>query len=108
MSKEIIDRVIKFRKGRDWEQFHTPKNLAASISIEASELLELYQWGESADDQAIKEEVADIFIYLLYFCHDQEIDLWDVVKKKIIKNNAKYPVRKSKGNAKKYTELEKS
>jgi NTP pyrophosphatase (non-canonical NTP hydrolase) len=108
MRQDILEQILQFRKDRDWEQFHTPKNLAASISIEASELLELYQWGDSADDQAIKEEVADIFIYLLYFCHDQKIDLWDAVEKKIIKNNSKYSVQKSKGNAKKYTELEKS
>jgi len=101
--KEILDKLIKFRDERNWKQFHTPENLAKSISIEANELLENYQWGsENADIENIKDEVADIFGYLLLLCDEFDIDLIDVANKKVIKNSLKYPIDKSFGNSKKY------
>jgi len=108
--KEIDDiqkKLIEFRDNRDWKQFHTPENLAKSISIEASELLENYQWGnEHADIENIKEEVADIFGYLLLLCKELEIDLLDVTNKKIELNREKYPVDKAFGTSKKYNKLD--
>jgi len=104
--KELLNKHIKFRDDRNWKQFHTPENLAKSISIEASELLENYQWGSrSADIENIKEEVADIFGYLLLFCDSLDIDLLDVANKKVIKNSEKYPIEKSYGKSTKYNKL---
>ena len=104
--KELLDKLIKFRDERNWKQFHTPENLAKSISIEANELLENYQWGsENADMENIKEEVADVFGYILLLCEELKIDLIDVTNKKIEKNAKKYPKEKSFGNSKKYNKL---
>ena len=104
--KELLNKHIKFRDDRNWKQFHTPENLAKSISIEASELLENYQWGSrSADIENIKEEVADNFGYLLLFCDSLDIDLLDVANKKVIKNSEKYPIEKSYGKSTKYNKL---
>ncbi|MDY0138134.1 MAG: nucleotide pyrophosphohydrolase [Candidatus Izemoplasmatales bacterium] len=104
--KQILDRLIKFRDERNWKQFHTPENLAKSISIEANELLENYQWGsEHADIDNIKEEVADIFGYVLLLCEELNIDLVKETNKKIDKNIEKYPVEKAYGNSKKYNKL---
>jgi len=104
--KQILDRLIKFRDERNWKQFHTPENLAKSISIEANELLENYQWGsEHADIDNIKEEVADIFGYVLLLCEELNIDLEKETNKKIDKNIEKYPVEKAYGNSKKYNKL---
>ena len=104
--KDILDKLIKFRDERNWKQFHTPENLAKSISIEANELLENYQWGsENADIENIKDEVADIFGYLLLLCEELDIDIVDVANRKVIMNSQKYPIDKSYGNSKKYTKL---
>jgi NTP pyrophosphatase (non-canonical NTP hydrolase) len=104
--KNILSKLTKFRDERNWKQFHTPENLAKSISIEANELLENYQWGsENADIDNIKEEVADIFGYILLLCDELNIDLIDVTNNKIEKNTKKYPVEKSYGNSKKYSKL---
>ena len=104
--KQILDRLIKFRDDRNWKQFHTPENLAKSISIEANELLENYQWGkENADIENIKEEVADVFGYILLLCEELNIDLIKESNKKIDKNIEKYPVDKAYGLSKKYTKL---
>lgn len=104
--KELLEKHTKFRDDRNWKQFHTPENLAKSISIEANELLENYQWGsQNANLENIKEEVADIFGYLLLFCDTLNIDLIEEANKKIIKNEIKYPVEKSYGNSKKYNKL---
>jgi NTP pyrophosphatase (non-canonical NTP hydrolase) len=103
----ILDQLLQFREERNWKQFHTPENLAKSISIEANELLENYQWGsQHADITNIKEEVADIFGYLLLLCDSLEIDLFDVTTDKIKKNKAKYPIDKSYGNSRKYSKLD--
>jgi NTP pyrophosphatase (non-canonical NTP hydrolase) len=104
--KEILEKLLKFRDDRNWKQFHSPENLAKSISIEANELLENYQWGDqNADIKNIKEEVADIFGYLLLYCNEMDIDLVEETKKKISKNSKKYPKDKAYGNSKKYTKL---
>ena len=104
--KNILNKLIKFRDERNWKQYHTPENLAKSISIEANELLENYQWGnENADINNIKEEVADIFSYLLMLCEELDIDLLGVTNKKISSNEKKYPVDKAYGKSDKYNKL---
>ncbi len=107
----LADRLVEFRRQRQWERFHKPKDLALSICIEAAELLEHFQWKgdeqvrDYLDSEAIeevKEEVADIAIYLLLFCRDNNIDLVDAINKKIEKNESRYPVDLCKGKADKY------
>ena len=101
-----INKLLTFRDERNWKQFHTAENLAKSISIEANELLENYQWGsQNADIDNIKEEVADIFGYLLLLCDELNIDLLDVTKKKIEINKQKYPKNKAFGKSTKYNKL---
>lgn len=106
--------VDKFSNDRDWTQFHSPKNLAASISIESNELLELFQWidpshSELERNQGLKskvsEELADIVIYCVRFCSLQGIDMNSMISKKIRINEEKYPIDLSKGNSKKYNSL---
>lgn len=112
---ELIERLREFRKSRDWEQFHDPKNLAEAISIEAGELLELFLWKTteqsvelSADEVShLEEEVADILIFLIYLADAFNIDLFAAAFNKIEKNEQKYPVEKAKGSSKKYSELDK-
>jgi NTP pyrophosphatase (non-canonical NTP hydrolase) len=108
--QELISELLAFRKERDWEQFHNPKDLAISLSLEASELLENFQWKDShtAVEQnlpKIKEELADVLIYALYLAHDLDIDIQEAIEKKIEKNKEKYPVGKAFGSNKKYNEL---
>ena len=109
--KEILDDLLEFRRERDWEQFHSPKNLAISISIEAAELLELFQWLECHEilqpekKKQAAEEIADIFIYLILISHGLGVDLIEAAKRKILDNAEKYPVSKSRGTAKKYKEF---
>lgn len=113
--KKLTDRIIKFRDARDWKQFHNPKDLAISLSLEASEVLEHFQWkNEKEINEYVKtnrdeiaDELADVLNYLLLTAHDLDIDIVDALNKKIEKSEIKYPVEKAKGNAKKYTELEK-
>lgn len=113
LSPELKHRLLNFRAQRDWEKFHKPKELVISLLIEATELLQLFQWKtdaevnamlEAADRERIHDEVADVAVYLEYLCHDLNIDLEDAVAKKLLKNEAKYPVEKVKGKAKKYSE----
>ena len=111
--ESIQKKIIAFRNERDWAQFHDPKNLAEALSIEAGELLENFLWKTTAQSRNlstkelnnVKEELADIFIFLIYLSEEYKIDLLTEVEKKIKKNEAKYPVEKSKGSSKKYTEL---
>ncbi len=110
---ELKEKIRKFRDDRDWAQFHNPKDMAISISIEAAELLQHFQWKDKLevdkkvkeDKTKIEEEMADIYIYLLEMSDNLGIDLVDAAKKKIAKNEVKYPVEKAKGNAKKYNHL---
>jgi len=104
----VLQQLIQFRDDRDWEQFHTPKDLALALSIEASELNELFLWKgreDKVDEDRLKEELADIVSFVLYLAHHYDLDLATIVKEKIEKNALKYPVEKSKGTATKYTEL---
>ena len=109
----IIKEIIKFRDDRDWLQFHDPKNLSQAISIEAAELQEIFLWKSTEESKSlpsdqlkrVENEVADIFIFMVYLCNHFEINLLEAVLKKINKNELKYPVEKSRGSSKKYTEL---
>lgn len=103
--EELMDEIIKFQKERDWKQFHTPENLAKSISIEAAELLEHFQWGKEYDIGEVSEELADVLIYCFYMADSLDLDISEIMLNKIEKNAIKYPVDRSKGNAKKYTEF---
>jgi NTP pyrophosphatase (non-canonical NTP hydrolase) len=104
---QLTDLLLQFREERNWAQFHNTKDLALAISIEASELNELFLWKQAseADRHKLKEEVADILSFLLLLAHEEKLDLNQIVKDKIAQNALKYPVAKAKGNAKKYTDL---
>jgi len=110
MTQETINQILKFRDDRDWKQFHNPKDLAISISLEASELLEVFQWS-GADTSSnnkieeIKEELADVVNYCVLMADACGLDLDEIVQTKIEKNNEKYPVEKSKGKSDKYDKL---
>ena len=107
---KIQNQLKKFAIERDWEQFHTPKNLAMALSVEASELVEIFQWlkpeeSNSPDQkqiESINDEVADIAMYLLRVCSVLEIDLESAIKSKLERNAEKYPINLSKGNSQKY------
>ena len=109
---KIQSQLEKFAVDRDWEQFHTPKNLAMALSVEASELVEVFQWLKAEESispnqkqkNAINSEVADIAMYLLRFCSVLEIDLEKEIKSKLVRNAERYPVNLSKGNAQKYNQ----
>ena len=103
--EELKKDLIKFQKERDWKKFHTPENLAKSISIEAAELLEHFQWGKNYDIAEVSEELADVLIYCIYLADSLNVDVKEIILNKMNKNATKYPVDKSKGNAKKYTEF---
>ena len=106
MNQETIDRIRKFTDDRDWDQFHTPANLAKSISIEANELLECFQWSnEDYDIEAVKEELADVLVYCRNMLDKLELDEDEIVNAKMEQNEKKYPVEKAKGKADKYTNL---
>ena len=106
MKEKTIERIRKFTEDRDWDQFHSPANLAKSILIEAAELLECFQWNETEYDlQHIKEELADVLVYSQNLLDKLELDADEIVNMKMEQNEAKYPVDKAKGNAVKYTEL---
>ena len=102
---ELFDELIEFQKERNWKKFHTPENLAKSISIEAAELLEHFQWGKEYDILEVADELADVLIYCIYMVDAMEFNINEIIENKMKKNALKYPVEKSKGNAKKYTEL---
>lgn len=110
MNQETIDQILMFRDDRDWKQFHNPKDLAISISLEAAELLEVFQW--SAEDvtcsdkiDKIKEELADVANYCVLMADACGLDLDEIVREKIKRNEEKYPIEKSKGSKRKYTNL---
>ena len=106
ISKETYERIIKFTVDRDWDQFHSPANLAKSISIEANELLECFQWNDDAYDlQEVKEELADVLVYCVDMLDKLGLDADEIINAKMDKNEAKYPVDKAKGTAKKYDKL---
>ena len=105
-----MDKINKFRDDRDWRQFHNEKDLAISISLEAAELLELFQWKSPEEVrensiERIKEELADVLIYSHMLASNLDLDIDEIIEAKLEKNNIKYPVDKSRGNKEKYTEL---
>ena len=110
MTQDTINTVLKFRDDRDWKQFHNPKDLAISISLEAAELLEVFQW--SAEDvvcenkvDKIREELADVVNYCILMADSCGLDLDEIVQEKVKLNSEKYPVEKAFGSKEKYTEL---
>lgn len=102
---EIMFQIIKFQKERDWKKFHTPENLAKSISIEAAELLEHFQWEKEYNVTEVGEELADVLIYCMYMADALDLDIKEIISDKMKKNAKKYPIEKSRGNALKYTEF---
>ncbi len=110
MTQETINQILKFRDDRDWKQFHNPKDLAISISLEASELLEVFQWSGSDVSsegklEKIEEELADVVNYCVLMADVCGLDLDEIVQAKIKQNNEKYPVEKAKGSSDKYNKL---
>ena len=103
----LIKKIVKFRDERDWEQFHNSKDLALALSVEASELLELFLWKKNEDFNLdkLKDELADVLMYALLLADKNNLDIHQIVLDKIKKNAEKYPVDKAKGNATKYNEL---
>jgi dCTP diphosphatase len=110
---ELMIRIREFIQDRDWEQFHTPKNLSMALSIEIAEIMEHFQWKTAEESREldsktfneVKDEIGDTLIYLLRLCDELQIDPIKAANEKMLKNGEKYPVEKAKGNAKKYTEL---
>jgi len=110
MNNKLLEKIIKFRDDRNWSQFHNPKDLAISISLEAAELLELFQWNNSKETiennyQDLQDELADILIYCILMADKLDIDLDEAIEKKIEKNEKKYPVEKSYNSKEKYDQL---
>jgi dCTP diphosphatase len=113
--EEIKARVLAFARERDWEQFHSPKNLSMAIAIEAAELMEHFLWQSPKQSVAdtleprlrakVEEELADVFIFAIEFANMTQIDLASIIEKKMARNAEKYPVEKARGNSLKYTEL---
>ena len=113
LSDQLLQDLLAFRKERDWEQFHNLRTLSTSIALEAAELMEHTQWATDADlpaiatdrREAIAEEIADVAILLTYLAHDLDVDMEEAVRRKLVKNAAKYPVEKARGVATKWDRL---
>ena len=110
MTQNTIEQVLKFRDDRNWKQFHNPKDLAISISLEAAELLEVFQWSgtdvsNEGKQEKIKEELADVLNYCVLMADACGLDIDEIVQEKIKVNNEKYPVSKAKGKKEKYNKL---
>ena len=110
MNQNTVNMILKFRDDRDWKQFHNPKDLAISISLEAAELLEVFQWSGTdvvcADKkEKVAEELADVLVYCALMAEECGLDMDEIVQKKMEINNKKYPVDKAKGKSNKYSEL---
>lgn len=111
--KQLTDLVIKFRDARDWKQFHNPKDTALSLVLEATEVMEHFQWKNPEEIDAyikshkseIADELADVLYWVLLMSNDMNIDIAKEFKEKMIKNERKYPIKKAKGQHKKYTDL---
>lgn len=103
--KELIEEIDKFNKERDWDQFHSPENLAKSISIEAGELLECFQWNNNFNKDEVCEELADVFTYCIMMAEKLGVDLKEIILKKLDNTRKKYPVDKAKGVSTKYNKL---
>ena len=105
-QQEIIEAIDEFNKAMDWDQFHTPENLAKSISIEAGELLECFQWNNDFDRENVCEELADVYSYCIMMAETLGVDINQIALDKLEKTKAKYPVEKFKGISTKYNKLE--
>lgn len=113
LTPQLLETLLEFRRARDWEQFHTVRNLAAALSVESAELLEHFAWASDRHLPQIAEEhraeiaaeIADLAILLTYLTHDLSIDLRAAVSEKVTANEQKYPLEKSRGSHKKYTNL---
>ncbi|WP_338749826.1 nucleotide pyrophosphohydrolase [Bacillus sp. FJAT-52991] len=110
MNKDLIQKVLKFRNERNWEQFHNPKDLAISLSLEASELLENFQWKTNEEaieenSENIKDELADVLIYSILLAEKLDLNIEDIIENKLEKNSQKYSVEKAFNSKKKYTDL---
>lgn len=110
MNQELIEKILKFRDERNWDQFHNPKDLAISISLEAAELLEIFQWSgkdlkKSDKLEDLKEELADVLIYSILLSEKLNLDISEIIEQKLLKNGEKYNKDKAYGTSKKYTEL---
>ena len=101
--EDVKKAVVKFTKDRDWDQFHSPANLAKSIAIESGELLECFQWNDNFNKEYVCEELADVVNYAILLADKLDVNLEEIIMQKIEKNSKKYPIEK--GNSKKYTEL---
>ena len=110
MTEETIKKILKFRDERDWKQFHNPKDLALSISLESAELLEVFQWSGTdvvcvEKKDKIAEELADVLVYCTLMADTCGLDMDEIVQKKMKMNSKKYPVAKAKGKSDKYSRL---
>ncbi len=110
MDEQLVEMIIKFRDDRGWKQYHNPKDLAISLSLEVAELLENFQWSSSEEALEgkmpnIKEELADVFIYAVLFAESIDLNVHEIVMEKLNINSDKYPVEKAFGKKNKYTEL---
>jgi len=113
ISNKLLDALLTFRRERDWEQFHTVRNLSSALCVESAELLDLFRWARDSEITTIAEhqrseiesEVADVAILLTYLCYDLNISLEEVVRKKLEVNREKYPIENSKGSSIKYNKL---
>lgn len=113
ISSTLLETLIAFRRERDWEQFHTVRNLSSALCVEAAELLDLFRWARDSEITSIvkeqryeiESELADVAILLTYLCHDLNLSIEDIVRKKILINREKYPVGSSKGISTKYRKL---
>ena len=103
--EELMKEIKEFNKERDWDQFHSPENLAKSISIESGELLECFQWNNNFDKDEVCEELADVFTYCIMMADKLEVDPETIIRKKLEKTKKKYPVEKAKGVSTKYNKL---
>lgn len=106
MNNDTYKRIIEFSIARDWEKFHTPANLAKSISIEANELLECFQWSDTEYNlDEVSDELADVMVYCVNMLHKLDLDPDEIINKKMDKNELKYPDNKSKGKSTKYNKM---
>ena len=104
--EQVKQRIDKFNKDRDWDKFHSPSNLAKSISIEANELLECFQWNDNEYDlESVKEELADVMNYCIQMSQVLNVDIIEIINAKMDKTEKKYPVEKAKGISTKYNKL---
>ena len=103
--EELKEKIIEFQQERDWKKFHTPENLAKSISIEAAELLEHFQWNKEYNKEEVADELADVLNYCILMADALDVDVKEIVFNKIEKNAIKYPIKKFKGKSTKYNKL---